>query len=324
MLSEWNLSFSCRTISQKLVSNKIPSIFELEFPSDLSSFKEKIDILRILGAEVTTVPVVPITDPNNYNHQVNRDRHQSTSFRSKNLSGATFRRRKRKFSLDKSVRQSSEPRRPLRHYWTGDLAANRSILRRTKTKDDQFLFSAGKVNAVVMSTGTGGTLAGVSMFLKEKNPKIRTVLADPPVRCRIFVRPRGNRVFVCWTGECSLQFHKKRKTRSNRRQFDNRRNRTRKSHWKLERRANRRFFVHRRQEVGGNGSKRRRRNDSCRLFSSFKVFRLLYDEGFFVGASSGLNVAAAVELSKSMPKGSTIVTCLCDNGQVFLSSFLRS
>ena len=39
----------------------------------------------------------------------------------------------------------------------------------------------GKVNAVVMSTGTGGTLAGVSMFLKEKNSKIRTVLADPPV-----------------------------------------------------------------------------------------------------------------------------------------------
>jgi cysteine synthase A len=41
-------------------------------------------------------------------------------------------------------------------------------------------FLDGKVNAVVMSTGTGGTLAGVSMFLKEKNSKIRTVLADPP------------------------------------------------------------------------------------------------------------------------------------------------
>jgi cysteine synthase A len=33
-----------------------------------------------------------------------------------------------------------------------------------------------------MSTGTGGTLAGISMYLKEKNSKIRTVLADPPVR----------------------------------------------------------------------------------------------------------------------------------------------
>jgi cysteine synthase A len=45
------------------------------------------------------------------------------------------------------------------------------------------LFLDGKVNAVVMSTGTGGTLAGTSMYLKEKNSKIRTVLADPPV-CR--------------------------------------------------------------------------------------------------------------------------------------------
>jgi cysteine synthase A len=33
-----------------------------------------------------------------------------------------------------------------------------------------------------MSTGTAGTLAGISMYLKEKNNKIRTVLADPPVR----------------------------------------------------------------------------------------------------------------------------------------------
>jgi len=49
------------------------------------------------------------------------------------------------------------------------------------------------------------------------------------------------------------------------------------------------------------------------------VFKLLYDEGFFVGASSGLNVAAAVELSKSMPKGSTIVTCICDNGQKYFN-----
>ena len=32
--------------------------------------KEKIDILRVLGAEVTTVPVVAFTDPNNYNHHV--------------------------------------------------------------------------------------------------------------------------------------------------------------------------------------------------------------------------------------------------------------
>lgn len=52
------------------------------------------------------------------------------------------------------------------------------------------------------------------------------------------------------------------------------------------------------------------------VFVFCQVFKLLFEEGFFVGASSGLNVAAAVLLSQSMPKGSTIVTCICDNGQV--------
>ena len=42
--------------------------------------------------------------------------------------------------------------------------------------------SDGEVDAVTFSTGTGGTLAGVSMFLKSKNPKIKAVLADPEVR----------------------------------------------------------------------------------------------------------------------------------------------
>jgi cysteine synthase A len=46
------------------------------------------------------------------------------------------------------------------------------------------------------------------------------------------------------------------------------------------------------------------------------TFRLLHEEGFCVGASSGLNVAAAVQISKEMPSGSVIVTCLCDSGQV--------
>lgn len=46
-----------------------------------------------------------------------------------------------------------------------------------------------------------------------------------------------------------------------------------------------------------------------------QVFRLLGEEGFFVGASSGLNVAAAVKVAKKLGPGHTIVTCLCDTGQ---------
>jgi cysteine synthase A len=42
------------------------------------------------------------------------------------------------------------------------------------------------------------------------------------------------------------------------------------------------------------------------------VYRLLHEEGLYVGASSALNVVAAVELAKRKGKGSTVVTVLCD------------
>ena len=50
------------------------------------------------------------------------------------------------------------------------------------------------------------------------------------------------------------------------------------------------------------------------------VYRLLHEEGLYVGASSALNVVAAVELAKKKGKGSTIVTILCDGAyrQVYL------
>ena len=48
----------------------------------------------------------------------------------------------------------------------------------------------------------------------------------------------------------------------------------------------------------------------------FQTFRLLAEEGLFVGASSGLNVSAAYQLAKQMGPGHTVVTCLCDTGQV--------
>lgn len=48
------------------------------------------------------------------------------------------------------------------------------------------------------------------------------------------------------------------------------------------------------------------------------TFRLLYEEGFFVGATSGLNVAAAMQVAKIMGPGKTIVTCLCDTGTKYM------
>lgn len=51
----------------------------------------------------------------------------------------------------------------------------------------------------------------------------------------------------------------------------------------------------------------------------FQTFRLLHEEGFYVGASSGLNVAAAVRVAKKMGPGHTVVTCLCDTGDRYFT-----
>ncbi|CAM4796225.1 unnamed protein product [Rotaria magnacalcarata] len=210
--------------------------------------KEKIDILRVLGAQVTTVPVVPFNDPNNYNHHARRyaEKHENA-------------------------------------LWTNqfDNQANRNG-HYLMTGPEIWTQTNGKVNAVVMSTGTGGTLAGISMYLKEKNNKIRTVLADPP-------------------GSVLYNYIKS---------------------GKLERTDGSSIT-----EGIGQGRITDNLKDAPIDESLFikdqdtvnMVFKLLCDEGFFVGASSGLNVAAAVDLSKSMPKGSTIVTCLCDNGQKYFN-----
>src|SRR4028119_482190 len=107
--------------------------------------QEKIDALKTLGAEVRTVPAVPYKDPNNYVR----------------LSG----------------RIASEMENAI---WANqfDNLANRRAHYET-TGREIWEQTDGKVNAWVTATGTGGTLAGVAMYLKEKNPAIKTVLADP-------------------------------------------------------------------------------------------------------------------------------------------------
>lgn len=54
-------------------------------------------------------------------------------------------------------------------------------------------------------------------------------------------------------------------------------------------------------------------------FPFLQTFRLLHEEGFYVGASSGLNVVGAVTVARDMGPGHTVVTCLCDTGQRYFT-----
>lgn len=206
--------------------------------------REKIELLETLGAQVRPVPVVPWTDPDNYNHQARRFAE----------------------SIDNAV-------------WTNqfDNTANRQAHIET-TGPEIWQETNGKVNAVVFGTGTGGTLAGVGTYLKDKNPKIQTFLADPQ-------------------GSVLYNYFK---------------------NGKLERSEGSSI-------TEGIGQGRLTENlkgapiDHALLIKDTDAvamtFRLLHEEGFFVGASSGLNVEAAYQVAKLMGPGHIIVTCLCDTGQ---------
>jgi cysteine synthase A len=112
-----------------------------------SQSQEKIDLLRMLGADVRPVPAVPYEDARNYNHQA-RDYARA-------LPGAV---------------------------WTDqfDNTANTDAHYRT-TGPEIWAQTSGAVDAFIAATGTGGTLAGVGRYLKEKSGgKSQVWLADPP------------------------------------------------------------------------------------------------------------------------------------------------
>jgi cysteine synthase A len=117
--------------------------------------QEKKDLLRLCGADLRLVPAVPYKDPGNYVRVSGR--------------------------LAEELGQSE----PNGAVWANqfDNVANRRAHYET-TGPEIWRQTDGKVDAFVASVGTGGTLAGVAMYLKERRPSARTVLADPTTPCR--------------------------------------------------------------------------------------------------------------------------------------------
>ncbi|WP_027794735.1 cysteine synthase A [Paraburkholderia acidipaludis] len=206
---------------------------------------EKMALLRALGAEVRPVPAAPYRDPNNYQKIAAR------------LAG----------ELENAI-------------WANQFEnlANRQAHYET-TGPEIWRDTAGNVDAFVCATGTGGTLAGVARFLKEKNPAVRIVLADPD-------------------GSALYNFVKSGELRSEGNSI-----------------------------TEGIGSSRVTANlegtpidDAVHVDDPTcvnMVYRLLREEGLFVGGSTGINVAAAVQLARQMGPGHTIVTLLCDRGNLY-------
>ena len=223
--------------------------------------QEKKDMLRLCGAELKEVPAVPYKDPNNYVHVSGR---LAQELNQSEPNGAIW------------ARQFDNQANRRGHYET----TGPEIWRQTD----------GKVDGFICAVGTGGTLAGVAMALKERNPAVKIGLADPP----------GAALFNYYAnGELKAEGSSISEGIGQGRITGN-----------LEALAiDFPFQIPDEESVP-------------------VTFDLLRHEGFVMGASSGVNVAGAKRLAKQLGPGHTVVTILCDWGTRYVSklwnpAFLR-
>ncbi len=224
--------------------------------------QEKKDALTLLGAELIQVPAKPYKNPNNY----------------VKLSGRL---------ADKLAKEL-----PGGAVWANqfDNIANRQAHIET-TGPEIWEQTGGKIDGFVCAVGSGGTLGGISMALKARNPDIQIGIADPEGAALHSYYTTGE----LKSSGCSITegIGQGRITAN------------------LEG-----VVVDRAYQIP----------DSEALPY---VFDLLEHEGLCLGGSSGVNVAGAVRLARDLGPGRTIVTVLCDYGnryqsKLFNPEFLRS
>jgi cysteine synthase len=224
--------------------------------------QEKKDTLRLCGAELVEVPAVPFSNPNNY----------------VKVSGRL---------ADELAK--TEPNGAI---WANqfDNIANRDGHMHT-TGPEIWNQTGGKVDGFTCAVGTGGTLAGVAIALKERNRSVKTALADPFGAALYSYYTAG--VLKSEGSSITEGIGQGRVTRN------------------LE---------------GAPIDMAYRISDEEAVTL---IFDLLEHEGLCLGGSSGINVAGAIRLARDLGPGHTIVTILADYGtryqtRLFNPKFLRS
>jgi cysteine synthase A len=224
--------------------------------------QEKKDMLRLAGAELVEVPAVPYANPNNY----------------VKVSGRLAERL-----------AATEPNGAI---WANqfDNVANREGHRKT-TGPEIWNQTEGEIDGFICAVGTGGTLAGVGMALKERNPNITIGLADPMGAALYSYFTTGE---LKATGSSITEGIGQGRITKN-----------------LE-------------DAPIDVAYQIPDEEAIPV-----VFDLLEQEGLCLGGSSGINVAGAIRLAKQLGPGHTIVTVLADYGtryqsKMFNPDFLRS
>ena len=211
---------------------------------------EKAALLRTLGAEVRIVKPVPYSDPNHYQRMAARVALE--------IEGAVWGNQ-----FDNTANRDT-------HYAT--------------TGPEIWSETGGRVDAFVCATGTGGTLGGVSRYLKQQKPGCRIVLADPMgsalynwVKTGV-LKSEGSSAVTEGIGIGRVT-----------------------------------------SNLDGAPIDDAVRIEDAEIVRTAR--QLLHREGLFLGGTSGANVAAAVHVARDLGPGNTVVTVLCDTGHKYLSRF---
>lgn len=223
--------------------------------------QEKMDMLRLCGADLRLVPAVPYKDPNNY---VKVSGRLAEEIARTNPNGAIW------------ANQFDNQANRRAHYET--------------TGPEIWEQTDGKIDGFICAVGTGGTLAGVGMFLKERNSAIKIGLADPEGAALYEYYAHGA---LKAEGSSITEGIGQGRITAN-----------------LE-------------DAPVDFPCRIPDEEALPL-----IFDLLEFEGLCLGGSSGINVAGAVRLANALGPGHTIVTVLCDYGtryqsKLFNPKFLR-
>ncbi len=225
--------------------------------------QEKKDMLRLCGAELVEGPALPFSNPNNYQHV---GRRLADELRKTEPNGVLFADQWNNLDNAKAHYESTGP----------------EIWQQT----------GGKVDGFICAVGTGGTLAGTSRYLKEKNSQIVTACADPHgfamyewFRNGVIKSTPGDSITEgIGLGRVTPVIETAKVDTA--------------------------FLVSDEDAVN-------------------TIYDLLQHEGLCLGGSTGVNVAGAVQLAKQLGPGHTIVTILCDSGNRYQSKlynpeFMRS
>jgi cysteine synthase A len=225
--------------------------------------QEKKDALRLFGAELVEVPAVPYSDPDNYQHV---GRRLADDLRKREPNGVFFADQWNNLDNRKAHYVSTGP-----EIWED---------------------TRGKVDAFICSIGTGGTIAGVSVYLREKKKDIVIGVADPKGAAMYNFFAKGE-AKATEGGSVSEGIGLGRVTR----------------------------II---EDIKVDYAYLIPDEEAVPL-----IFDLLEHEGLCLGGSTAINVAGAVRLAKEMGPGHTIVTVLADYGtryqsKLFNPDFLRS